>query len=130
MSARTRVTRAKDGVTYAYEGQQEGKKLSGTFTTRAGLATDLWFARRFDKPRGYGPKEEVRAEAYELDANPAGPVEISYQKDASRVRGVALTVGPAKLTGVVDDVGIVSESQMAVGPATLAIERAFVQGAP
>jgi len=130
VSARTRVTRAKDGVTYAYEGQQEGKKLSGTFTTRAGLATDLWFARRFDKPRGYGPKEEVRAEAYELDANPAGPVEISYQKDASRVRGVALTVGPAKLTGVVDDVGIVSESQMAVGPATLAIERAFVQGAP
>jgi hypothetical protein len=130
VNARTRLTRRKDGLTYAYEGEHEGKKLSGTFKTRAGLATDLWFARRFDKAREYGPKGEVRAQGYQLDANPAGPVEISYRKDATRARGVALSMGPARLACVLDDAGIVSESQMPVGPATLTLERVFVRGAP
>lgn len=130
VNARTRLTRGKDGVTYAFEGEHEGKKLSGTFKTRAGLATDLWFARRFDKARAYGPKGEVRAQGYELDVNPAGPVEIAYRKDAARTRGVTLSMGPAKLTCVIDDAGVVSESRMPIGPATLTIQRVFVHGTP
>ncbi len=130
ISARMTLTRGKDGLSYAYDGEQEGKKLQGTFRTRAGLATDLWFARRFDKARGYGPKGEVRAQGYDLEANPAGPLDIAYRKDPKRARGVALSVGPVQLTGVVDDAGIVSESEVPVGPATLIIHRVFVQGTP
>jgi hypothetical protein len=130
IAARMKLTRAKDGVSYAYDGEQEGKKLSGTFRTRSGLATDLWFARRFAKARAHGPKGEVRAQGYDLEANPAGPLEISYRKDPKRTRGVALSVGPVQLSGVLDDAGLVAESQVPVGPATLLIRRVFVQGTP
>lgn len=130
ISARMKVRRGKDGVSYGYDGEQQGKKLAGSFKTRAGLATDLWFARRFDKARGYGPKGEVRAQGYDLEANPAGPLEISYRKDPKRARGVAVSVGPIQLTGVVDDDGIVSESVVPVGPATLIVHREYVQGTP
>jgi hypothetical protein len=130
IAARMKVTRGKDGVSYAYDGEQQGKKLAGTFKSRAGLATDLWFARRFDKARGYGPKGEVRAQGYDLEANPAGPLEISYRKDPKRARGVALSVGPIQFTGVLDDAGIVTDSEVPVGPATLIVHRVFVQGTP
>src|SRR5690606_33023660 len=42
-----RIARGKDGKTFRYEGEKDGKRLAGSFKTKAGLSTDLWFARRF-----------------------------------------------------------------------------------
>lgn len=124
-----RLTRQKDGKTFRYEGQKEGKPLQGSFVTRAGLSTDLWFARRFAEAAP-APKGEVRHEAYSCEANPVGALPIVYRRDPAKPRRAQMELGPIRIDGELDAHGLLATGEIPVGPTKLVIERAWSRGTP
>jgi hypothetical protein len=130
IDTRIRLAGAEDGKSFRYEGEKQGKALEGTFQTKAGLATDHWFARRFDAKAGYGPKGEVVHEGYAFSVNPVGALPISYRKDAKRPKHAELTLGAMKLSGELDDHGLFRSAEIPVGPTKLVLERVWSRGAP
>jgi hypothetical protein len=130
IDTRIRLAGGEDGKTFRYEGEKQGKALQGSFTTKAGLATDHWFARRFDRKAGYGPKGEVSHEGYAFSVNPAGAMPISYRKDAKRPRRAELSLGALKLSGELDEHGLFRSAEIPVGPTKMVIERVWSRGAP
>ncbi len=124
-----RITRAKDGKTFQYEGDKEGKALHGTFATKAGLSTDLWFARRF-AAAAPAPKGEVRHEAYSYEANPVAALPIVYRKDPAGPRRAEMELGPIRVAGELDANGLFATGEMPVGPTKLVIERTWSRGTP
>jgi hypothetical protein len=125
-----RVTRGEDGKTFRYEGEKAGKKLAGSFESPHGLATELWFARRFDAKSGFGPREEVRHDAWSSSANPIAVTPIVYQKDAAGGRRARMTMGSLAIAGELDDNGLFAKAQMPIGPATIVMDRLWTRGAP
>jgi len=130
IDSRIRVSKEKDEKSFRYEGEKQGKPLEGRFKTKAGLATDHWFARRFDAKAGYGPKAEVRHEGYSFAANPAGAITVAYKKDAARARHAEMSLGPMRLSGELDENGFFKSAEIPIGAAKLVIERAWSRGAP
>lgn len=124
------LAKGKAPGSFRYEGEKQGKKLAGTFRTKAGLATDLWFARRFDAKAGYGPKGEVKHEGYVSSANPVAASLISYRKDAAQPRRAEMTVGPLRAAGELDENGLFKSMEVPVGPTKIAVERVWSRGAP
>jgi hypothetical protein len=124
------VTRGEDGKTFRYEGEKAGKKLKGTFKAEAGLATELWFARRFDAKSGFGPNAEVRHDAWSSSSNPIAATNIAYRKDAAGPRRAHLTMGRLSIAGDLDDHGLLAKSEMPIGPATIVLDRLWTRGAP
>lgn len=124
------VTRGEDGKTFRYEGEKKGKKLQGSFKCQAGLATELWFARRFDAKSGFGPKGEVRHEGWSSSANPLAATPIVYRKDAAGPRRARMTIGPLSIAGELDDHGLFGKAEMPIGPATMVLDRIWTRGAP
>ncbi len=127
--AKIHLTRGKDGKTFRFEGEKEGKPLRGTFATKAGLSTDLWFARRF-AATAKAPKGDLRHEAYSVEANPVGAVPIVYRKDPAGPRRAQMELGPIRIAGELDANGLFATGEMPVGPAKLVIERVWSRGAP
>jgi hypothetical protein len=130
IDAKTTVTREEDGRTFRYVGEKDGKSLSGKFRTKAGLATDLWFARRFDRRSGYGPKAPVTHEGYSMEADPTAAILVTYRKDAARPRRAELKIGPLTAGGELDEHGLFTTTEMPIGPATLVLERVWSRGTP
>jgi hypothetical protein len=127
--ARIQLTRAKDGRTFRYEGEKDGKALRGSFRTKAGLSTDLWFARRLAasaKP----PKGELRHEAYSYEANPVGALPAVCRRDPAGGRRASMDVGAIRLSGELDANGLFATGEVPVGPTKLVIERTWSRGAP
>jgi len=118
------------GKGFVYQGKKGEKELSGRFPAKKGLATELWFAKRFDEKRGFGPKGAVKHPAYVFNADPTAPLEMSYQKIPSRPRGVDLTMGPMRMRGELDEAGLVPSFEMAAGSATMRARRAWSRGTP
>jgi hypothetical protein len=130
IDTRIRLAGGEDGKTFRYEGEKQGKALQGSFTTKAGLATDHWFARRFDRKAGYGPKGEVSHEGYAFSVNPVGAMPISYRKDVKRPKRAELSLGALKLSGELDEHGLFRSAEVPVGPTKLVVERVWSRGAP
>jgi hypothetical protein len=123
------VVRGKDGHGYAYDGEKDGKPLRGAFETRAGLSTDLWFARRF--ARSAPPvKGELRHEAYSVEANPIAALPIVVRPDAAAPRRASMTLGPITLAGDLDANGLFESAEVPLGPAKLVMKRVWSRGAP
>jgi hypothetical protein len=129
VDARMELTRRKDGKTFAYDGEKDGKPLAGKFKTSAGLSTDLWFARRFARSAP-PPKGAVRHEAYSYEANPVAALPIVYRLDAAGPRRARMEIGPIQLSGDLDDHGLFRSAEMPVGPTKLVVERLSSRGAP
>lgn len=129
VDARIGLVREKDGKTFRYQGEKDGKPLEGKFKTRAGLSTDLWFARRFARSAP-APKAEVRHEAYSYEANPVAALPIVYRADASAPRRAQLELGPIQLAGDLDEHGFFRTAEIPLGPTKLVIERVSSRGAP
>jgi hypothetical protein len=129
VDTKMRLTRGKDGKTFRYEGEKEGKPLEGSFRTKAGLSTDLWFARRF-AAAAPAPKGDVRHEAYSCEANPIAAMPIVYRKDPAGPRRAEMELGPIRLSGELDAHGLFSVGEVPGGPTKLVIERAWSRGTP
>jgi hypothetical protein len=130
IDAAMQLTRAQDGVTYRYEGEKDGKRLEGTFATKAGLSTDLWFARRL-QAKAPPAKPELRHEAYSLEASPVAALPVVYRLDpAAGPRRVRMELGPIQLGGELDADGLVRLAEIPVGSAKLTVERAWSRGTP
>jgi hypothetical protein len=127
--ARIELSRAKDGTTYRYEGDKDGKPLRGSFRTKAGLSTDLWFARRL-AASAPPPRGDLRHEAYSYEANPVAALPAVCRKDPSGPRRASMEIGPIRLTGDLDAHGLFATGEVPVGPTKLLIERAWSRGAP
>jgi hypothetical protein len=124
-----RLTRGKDGRTFRYEGEKEGKPLRGKFSTKAGLSTDLWFARRF-AAAAKAPRGDLRHEAYSFEANPVAALPIVYRKDPAGPRRARMELGPIRIAGELDASGLFQTGEMPIGPTKLVIERAWSRGTP
>jgi hypothetical protein len=123
------VVRGKDGRGYAYDGEKDGKTLQGTFETKAGLSTDLWFARRF--ARSAPPvKGELRHEAYSVEANPIAALPIVVRPDAAAPRRARMELGPITVAGDLDANGLFESVEVPLGPAKLVMKRVWSRGAP
>jgi hypothetical protein len=129
VDTKMRVTRGKDGRTFAYAGEKEGKALEGSFVTKAGLSTDLWFARRF-AASAPAPKREVRHEAYSCEANPVAPLPIVYRKSPGGERRAEMELGSIRVTGELDAHGLFAVGEIPVGPTKFVIERVWSRGTP
>jgi hypothetical protein len=127
--ASIRLTRAKDGKTYRYEGEKDGKRLAGTFKTRAGISTEFWAARRLAAPAPL-PKGELRHEAYSYEANPVGTMAVVYRRDPAGPRRALMELGPIRVSGELDAHGLFATSEIPIGPTTLVVERTWSRGAP
>jgi hypothetical protein len=127
--ARIQLARAKDGTTYRYEGDKDGKPLRGSFRTKAGLSTDLWFARRL-AASAPPPRGDLRHETYSYEANPVAALPAVCRKDPSGPRRASMEIGPIRLTGDLDAHGLFATAEVPVGPTKLLIERAWSRGAP
>ena len=123
------LVREADGKTYRYDGEKDGKALQGTFTTKAGLSTDLWFARRF-AASAPAPKGDVRHEHYSFTGNPVAATPVIQRREASAPRRASLELGPLQVTGELDEHGIFEKAEMPIGPTKLVIERVWSRGAP
>jgi hypothetical protein len=123
------VARGQDARTYVYEGEKDGKALQGSFETKAGVSTDLWFARRF--ARTAPPvKGELRHEGYSAEANPVAAVPVVYRRDPGAPRRATMELGPITLTGDLDAHGLFETAEVPVGPAKLVVKRLWSRGAP
>jgi hypothetical protein len=132
-----KISRAADGLTYAYDGKKDGKELKGRFKTHAGLSSELWFARRL--ARAVAPKVPQRKprerlelvhQAYAVTANPVAPQPITIRLDPATPGRATMELGPMKTTGELDASGLFSSTELPVGPATLVATRVFSRGAP
>jgi hypothetical protein len=130
VESRFHLTRGEDGKTYRYSGEKSGKKLEGTFPSKAGLATELWFARRFDAKSGYGPKAEVRHEAWSSSSNPVAATPVAYRREGPGARRAHMSMGSLSVSGELDENGLFGKAEMPVGPAVLASDRLWTRGAP
>lgn len=129
VDTQVQLSRGKDGKTFRYEGEKDGKRLAGSFRTKAGLSTDLWFARRF-AAKAPAQKAPLRHEAYSFQANPTAAVPVVYRLDPAGPRRAAMELGPIRIAGELDEGGLFARGEMPVGPTTLAIERIWSRGAP
>jgi len=129
LAARIALQRGEDGRTFRYDGEKDGKALQGTFTTKAGLSTDLWFARRFASSAP-APKGDVRHEHYSFTANPVAATPIVQRREASGPRRTSMELGPLQVTGELDEHGTFEKAEMPIGPTKLVIERVWSRGAP
>ena len=129
LDTRVEVTRQPDGKTYRYEGEKDGKALQGHFLTRAGLATDLWFARRLAQGAPAAPGE-LRHEGYSCESNPVAPTPVVYRRDPATPRRATLELGAMRVTGELDEHGMMRDGEMPIGPTRLVMERASARGAP
>ena len=129
VDTRMALARGKDGKTFQYEGEKDGKPLAGAFKTKAGLSTDLWFARRFARAAP-APKGDVRHEAYSYEANPVAALPILYRLDPAGSRRARMEVGPIQLSGGLDANGLFESAELPIGPTKLVLERLFTRGAP
>lgn len=124
------VTRDPESKDFAYRGTKGGKEISGRFAAPGGLATELWFARRFDRKHGAGPQEPLKRPAYLFEADPTGPLEMTYRRDPARPGRVEIEAGPLRLSGELDDAGLLTATDMPVGPAVMRSRRAWSRGSP
>jgi hypothetical protein len=123
------VARGQDGRTYTYDGEKDGKALQGSFPTKAGVSTDLWFARRF--ARAAPPvKGELRHEGYSAEANPVAAVPVVYRREPGAARRATMELGPITLTGDLDAHGLFETAEVPVGPSKLVVKRLWSRGAP
>lgn len=123
------VTRQKDGTSYAYDGEKEGKKLAGKFKTKAGVSTEFWFARRVAGSAPV-PKKALVHEGYSHEANPVAAVPVSYAAAGSAPRRVTMKLGPLQVEGDLDANGLFETAEIPIAGTKLLVERIFVRGAP
>lgn len=128
VESRMAVVRGKDGRTYAYEGEKDGKTLEGSFPTKAGLASELWFARRL--ARSAPAKGDVRHEAYSAETNPVAAIPVVYRRAPATPRRATMELGPISMAGDLDPHGFFESAELPLGPATLVIKRLASRGTP
>lgn len=123
-----KLSRQEGTTTYAWSGTISGKKVDGSFPTKAGLASDALVARRY--ARGAKPAAELRFEQWAPAIDPAKPTELVVRTVAAKPGRLAIEAGPVKLTSDVDEHGWPRYSEMPIGPAVLVSERAWSRGRP
>lgn len=129
LDSRVELERREDGTSYRYLGEKDGKQLDGTFTTKAGIATDHWFARRF-AAGSPPPQGEVRHESYSASANPTAASLTSYQLAPPASRHAKVQMGAMALSGELDANGLFERLEVPMGPAKLVVTRIWSRGKP
>jgi hypothetical protein len=129
LDTRVELSRERDGKTYRYDGEKDAKPLQGSFATKAGLSTDLWFARRLAKGAP-AAAADLRHEAYSCESSPVAPTPVAYRRDPANPRRATMELGAMRVTGELDDHGILKSGEMPIGPTKLVVERVFARGAP
>jgi hypothetical protein len=115
---------------YAYSGHQSGKPISGKFKTsdKLGLATTARIAANVKDRLLSGKATSFKAEEYVPSIDPTAPLETLYEIDSKEERRVRVSLGPLKLTAVVDENGDAESVKATVGSSTLTSERLAVGG--
>lgn len=129
LDTKIHLTRRDDRRTFRYEGEKGGKPLAGSFRTKAGLSTDLWFARRL-AATAPAPKGPLRHEAYSFEANPVAALPVVYRADRAAPRRASMEMGPIRITGDLDEHGLFTMGELPVGPTKLVVERVWSRGSP
>jgi hypothetical protein len=113
--------------TFDYRGEKAGKPISGTFRTRDGLASELWFARQLG---GKKPAKKLVHDTYSPAADPAAPTRLTFAPDPKAPGRATLTVGPMTVKGVLDGHGLLKAYDIPTAPAALQMKRVWSRGAP
>jgi hypothetical protein len=129
VESQLKVTRGEDRRTFTYEGTKSGKKLSGSFQSKAGLATEFWFAKRLVSGEGFGREGALRHEAWS-SSEPTHAVGVSYEKLADGPRSARIVLGTMTMSGVLDEHGLVRDAKLPIGPTALQLQRVSARGAP
>jgi hypothetical protein len=132
LSERIQVKRAS-GREYKFEGTYEGKKISGTFKTKApqGLLGDAQVAASTKKLlAGSAGAEELHFEGYVPSLDPTAPVEFVMRLRSRADRTVTMAFGQVQAAATIDADGLMEKLEIPFGTAVQRTERAFRHGAP
>lgn len=124
------LTREKKG--YAYEGEQDGKPLKGTFAApKGGLLTETTSAPRVKKDLLEGTQKQLTFHHYSPGVNPAGPIPVVYAKvEGGAPRAVNITFSQMTLQAVLDANGFLEKGTLPLGGATMVQQRLEASGTP
>jgi len=120
----------RDGDTYSYSGTWNGKPLQGSFESKGGVPGEVAHWKILREQLLSGKKTELTVHAYSPSANPAGPVKVVYRKTGTEPRAVEMEVGPMKINGTLDAMGVMDHVEAALGRTVLRNERIYTSGKP
>ncbi|HVU06076.1 MAG TPA: hypothetical protein VHE30_30205 [Polyangiaceae bacterium] len=121
----------KKGATYSYQAQVRGKKAEGEFTVtgQKGLSTRAADAKKLAPGARAKGAFKWESSSYLPDVDPTNGTTMTYTRAAADPpRGMTVSMGKQRMTGLLDEHGAFERVDLPLGPATLRIERAFVEG--
>lgn len=122
------LTRTKNG--YHFEGEQQGKALSGDLKTTdgKGLPSDVLIARRVLALNAKKPT--VAFDDYLPTFNPAAFTQVTLTRDPKNPTHVEMVTGPMKMATVIDSAGMPESFTLQAGPLAIEQQRVFAEGKP
>jgi hypothetical protein len=119
------------GHTYRYEGQVQGKKIEGTFTTKDGklLPSVVSSAKLLARhAKGAEPFSLLEA-GYHPDLDPTAPYPFKYLRiKGDAARSARMEGGSIRMEGVLDERGLFEQAHMGAASTTVDFDRAFLRG--
>lgn len=128
LSQKIELARKPDGKGFTVTGTKAGKALKGAFAPKDGLASDLWFARRFAAKAK--PVEQVRHDAYSPSHDPTKATPMSAKRVKGEARKIEVTSGELTYAAELDDEGQQVKAELPLGPIRMAVERVWLRGTP
>jgi len=128
LSQKVELSRKPDGKGFTVAGTKSGKALQGAFTAKDGLASDLWFSRRFSAKAK--PIAEVKHDAYSTSHDPTRVTPVTVRRVKGKARQIELTSGELSYTAEIDDEGQQVEAELPIGPVRMRVERIWSRGTP
>jgi hypothetical protein len=116
---------------YTYEGTHVGKKISGHFKTKnpSGLRTEAEEHAAIATLVASKPEAaELRFEKYMPDLDPTASMEEVYHLVSKADRKLSVSLGQNQMNVVVDDKGMLSKGEIAIGGATMTFDRVVLRG--
>lgn len=110
---------------YRYSATLSGKRIGGTFSTQHDLHSDLWVAKRLREGA-----RTVRHESYRPSENATTALETVYRRASKDSREVQIITGGARISGHLDEYGLLSRFDMPMGDIKLLCERIWSTGTP
>lgn len=124
----SQVDGKQDGKRFKVEGTKSGKAVKATFTAKEGLASDLWFARRFAAKAK--PLAEAKHDGYSTSNDPTRATPMTAKRVKGADRRIEMTSGELTYAADVDEHGQAVKAELPLGPVRMVVERVWARGTP